>query len=537
MSARRRISRLSKQYPLPVLLILALLPRLLNIGSNIIGVHSWRQADTAAMARNFYTAPFSLTQFLYPAVDWGGGGYAETEFPLYPALVSLLYRLLGLNEAYARGLSVLFSLLGLYFLYRLVTLCFSQAVAFWSALFYAILPLSIFYGRTVQPESLVTASCLGSLYFFKRWLVALEQEANGSKHYALLFGSWVLAAIAILLKVLPFVYLGWPLLYLAIVKFRGKLFLRADLWLYALSLFAVTAAWYVHAHSIFLETRLTFGFWSGDTDRYTWSSLLSGKYWLDIIFRVMVRHFAVFGFFVALVGLSIPRQQAEDWMWEVGLLGSFAAGAIAPTSSYVHEYYQLPVMFFGVVFIGKVFARSNRSINQSIDRSVNHSVNRSTNHQIEEKPPIKPRRRLALTALLILTLLTSTAIYTIDYLWEEDPLASEVHYLATIVNKYVPPDAKVLTTTGGDPTALYLANRKGWMISPEEVSPDRLEAAIADGANYFVGSYEIVQNYADFTDDSQKENIRQLLQTTPPALVNDTRTFVTRLAPAATTAP
>ena len=164
-------------------------------------------------------------------------------------------------------------------------------------------------------------------------------------------------AIAALLKVLPIIYLGLPLLFLAALKFRYKLFLRWDLWLYALGIFGVTAAWYIHAHHIFLDTGLTFGFWSGDTDRYTWTSLLSLKYWLDIIFRVMVRHFAVLGFFVALIGLTFRRHKAEDWMWEVGLVGSFLAGALAPTSSYVHEYYQLPVMFFGVVFIGKVCAR------------------------------------------------------------------------------------------------------------------------------------------------------------------------------------
>ena len=496
-------------HPLLFLLTLALLPRLINVTSNIIGVHSWRQADTAAMARNFYAAPFSFAQFLYPQVDWGGGGYAETEFPLYPALVSLLYRLFGLHEAYARSLSILFSLLGLYFLYRLVELCFNQSVAFWSALFYAVLPLSIFYGRTVQPESLVIAGTLGSLYFFKRWLIALD-ESNQSRPF-LLFVSWVWAAIALLLKVLPLIYLGLPLLYLAAVKFKTRIFLRLDLWLYALSLIAVTAVWYFHAHQIYLDTGLTFGFWSGDTDRYTWASLLSFKYWLDILFRTMVRHYAVFGFLVALFGLTIPRQKAEDWMWEVGLLGGFLAGAIAPTSSYVHEYYQLPLMFYGVVFIGKVFAGFN----------------------LEKSKPAKPRRRIVLSALLVLTLITSAAIYTIDYVWEENPANSEVAYLSLIVNKYVPEGSKILATTGSDPTMLYLANRKGWMISPEEVTPERIESAIEDGADYFVGSYEIVENYAEFADESQKENIRQILNERYPAIVNDSRTFVSALHSAA----
>ena len=508
-ATQRAIAR----FPLLFLMMVALLPRLYNLNSPVIGVHSWRQADTAAIARNFYEAllahPGQLWRFAYPQVDWGGGGYAETEFPLYPALVSLIYRVLGPHEIYARGLSVIFSLIGLYFLYKLVELCFDSSVAFWSALFYAILPLSVFYSRTVQPESLVMMSSLGGLYFFKRWCAANPSHSLQRKDLLI---SWVFVAIATLLKVLPIVYLGLPLLFLAALKFRYKLFLRWDLWLYALGILGITAAWYVHAHNIFLDTGLTFGFWSGDTDRYTWTSLLSLKYWLDIIFRVMVRHFAVLGFFVAIVGLTFRRQKAEDWMWEIGLVGSFLAGALAPTSSYVHEYYQLPVMFFGVVFIGKVCARVFDP------------------HWAENYPPKNKRwYRPALTTALVLTLVTGSAIYAIDYMLPENPASSTVYRLAKLVDKYTPPDAKVLTTTGGDPTLLYLSHRKGWMISPEEVSLERVKAAAGDGAGFFVGSYEIVQSYADFADESQKETIRELLDRGRSPLVNDDSAFIAPL--------
>ncbi|PZO57998.1 MAG: hypothetical protein DCF15_06180, partial [Phormidesmis priestleyi] len=413
----------------------------------------------------------------------------------------------GISEVYA--LAALLSLgtnsRSSCFLYKLVELCFGASVAFWSALFYAILPLSVFYSRTIQPESLVIMSSIGGLYFFKRWL------RNDYKKMDLLI-SWGFVAIATLLKVLPIVYLGLPLLFLAALQFRYKLFLRWDLWLYALGILGVTAAWYIHAHNIFLDTGLTFGFWSGDTDRYSWASLLTFQYWQDILFRVMVRHFAALGFFIALVGLTFYRQKAEDWMWEVGLFGSLLAGALAPTSSYVHEYYQLPVMFFGVVFIGKVCARVFDS-----RRAQTYTAK------------VKRWHRPALTTALVVTLLTGSAIYTIDYMLPENPASSAVYLLAELVNKYTPPNAKVLTTTGGDPTLLYLSHRKGWMISPEEVSPERLSAAVGDGADFLVGSYEIVQSYADFTDESQKENIRELLEDRPSPLVNNEISFIAPL--------
>ena len=342
-----------QRFSLLFLSLVALIPRLYNLNSPVIGVHAWRQADTAAMARNFYQVPLAignLWQFFYPQVDWGGGGTAETEFPLYPTVVSGLYRLTGAHTLYARSVTVLFSLIGLYFLYRLIERCFNRSVAFWSALCYSILPMSVFYGRTVQPESLVMMSTLGGLYFFKQWI----DEEKGRD----LFVSWVFSAIAFLTKVLPLVYLGIPLLFLATVKYKIRIFRRLDLWIYAIALLTVTFVWYYHAHQIYLDTGLTFGFWSGDTNRYRWLDLLTFRFWGDILLRLVVRHFAVFGFIVMLMGLTYKRQKVEDYLWEVGLLSSVLANAIAPTSSYIHEYYQLPTMLYGLVFIGKVYSNA-----------------------------------------------------------------------------------------------------------------------------------------------------------------------------------
>lgn len=500
----RRVQAGIERFPLLFLAVLALTVRLYHLASPVIGVHSWRQADTAAIARNFYKmqlvhpALSSFWRLGYPQVDWGGGGYAETEFPLYSILVSLIYRLLGVHDFYARGLSVVFSVIALYFLYRLVALHFGQSVAFWSALFYAVLPLSVFYGRTVQPESLVMMSSLGGLYFFERWL--------GQEKPVDLLVSWIFVTVAVLVKVLPLVYIGIPLLFLAFIKYRARLFLRLDLWLYALGVLGTVALWYIHAHHIFLETGLTFGFWSGETDRYSWASLLSAQYWLDIFLRLMVRHFAVLGFFVALIGLTYRREQPEDWLWEVGLGSSLLANALAPTSSHVHEYYQLPLMFFGVVFIGKV-----------------------CDHVFTPKPPLTCWQRPALATALVLTLVTGSVIYAIDYMRPEDVQRSEVYALAQRVKAQTPPNAKILATTGGDPTLLYLAHRHGWMIDPTAVSSAQPEAFEDSGADFLVGSYEVIQSYADFTDEDQKNAIRELLDQHYSPIVNDERAFIVPL--------
>ena len=87
---------LSGTAPRPAWLPIGLgtLLRLVQIWMPVLGVHSWRQADTAAMARHFSQAG---TPIWLPQIDWGGAsaGFVESEFPLYPFLVSRLYSLMG----------------------------------------------------------------------------------------------------------------------------------------------------------------------------------------------------------------------------------------------------------------------------------------------------------------------------------------------------------------------------------------------------------------------------------------------------------
>ena len=53
--------------------------RLVHLHAPVLGVHSWRQADTAAIARNAHLNHLPLWT---PQIDWGGAsaGFVESEF-------------------------------------------------------------------------------------------------------------------------------------------------------------------------------------------------------------------------------------------------------------------------------------------------------------------------------------------------------------------------------------------------------------------------------------------------------------------------
>ena len=86
--------RFRRAWPALVLVALALALRCYDLTAPLLDYHSWRQADTAAIARNYAANGYHL---LYPQVDWGGltPGYVESEFPLYTYSLALLYGLFG----------------------------------------------------------------------------------------------------------------------------------------------------------------------------------------------------------------------------------------------------------------------------------------------------------------------------------------------------------------------------------------------------------------------------------------------------------
>ena len=95
-------------YPIWFPILIGFLLRAINLNSPIVGVHSWRQADTAAMARHF---AIEDTPIWLPQIDWAGAspGYVECEFPIFPYVVGQLYKLFGIHEWIGRSISIFFS--------------------------------------------------------------------------------------------------------------------------------------------------------------------------------------------------------------------------------------------------------------------------------------------------------------------------------------------------------------------------------------------------------------------------------------------
>src|SRR3990167_2229123 len=108
-----------------VILIIALSVRLYKIDTPLADFHSWRQVDTASVARNFAERDFNLLRPRYHDLSniqsgmENPEGYRYVEFPTYNAIIAALYKYIPLTslEIYGRLVTVFFSLTTIAILY------------------------------------------------------------------------------------------------------------------------------------------------------------------------------------------------------------------------------------------------------------------------------------------------------------------------------------------------------------------------------------------------------------------------------------
>lgn len=160
-----------------LIFILAVALRSYKLDSPVADWHSWRQADTSSVTRNYDKN--QSVNWLYPVYDdissIASGkpnpkGLRMVEFPIYNAL-SLYVKYVTdttveeaghLTSALASGLSIIF-------LFLILKGVATRRIAFLAALAYAVMPYAIFYGRVILPDPLMDTLSLGGVYFAYRF--------------------------------------------------------------------------------------------------------------------------------------------------------------------------------------------------------------------------------------------------------------------------------------------------------------------------------------------------------------------------------
>ena len=470
------------------ILVLALLPRLIQLDSRPLGRHAWRQSDTASVARNFYENDHRL---LFPQIDWARPGYVEMEFPLYPWITSLGYAVLGEAEWLARLLAVVGSLVAILFLYLIVARTLNRSAGLWAAFFFALLPLSLYFGRAIMPEPWMLAASVAGLHWFLRW-----SEEGSWTDYLL---SVLAVTLACLLK-LTNLYLGLPLLWLGWRRYGSRVLLQWKIWLHAILVAIPVALWYWHAHDLGTTYGASFNILTtAGSDKWgNWPLLISPHFYSRLVFGMVASRLLTWvGFVLLVVALFLPRRTQRERLLDVWLVAVVVVLLIANQGAYDHEYYSLPLLLPAAGFLGKLFDRKLET----------------------------HRRLLMLSAFAAVTL----GLYRYaGYLGEEAGMgtggapARQDLLAARILEAHTSPTDIVVSCNATNPTWLYLARRRGWGRSCASETQESFEKLFDSGASAMLGRWRDLRNPSG-------ERVARYLKTRNSFAYDDGEWFIARL--------
>lgn len=431
-----RITNLVKNeyFILSVILVLGLLVRLYKINSPIADWHSWRQADTSSVSRNFYKFGINM---LYPTYDdissiqsgiFNPKGYRMVEFPIYNAIHASLFKFIGILslETWGRLLSVFFALVSGIFVYLIGKNQYSSKVGLLSSFFFLLLPFNIYFTRTVLPESLGVAFALSGMYF----LLKFSKKEN---YFSLIF-SGILFSIAFLIKpffifyFIPFIPIFWGKIkvYKKLIMFFVISFLPIILWRFWVSRFPEGIPFYKWA-------------FNGDRIRFhpAFFRWLFGE-------RLGILILGTWGL-VPFVGGLIGKFKNKFSLHFI--LGMLLYVTVVATANIRHDYYQIMT----IPAISLTLALGSTWL-------------------------WKKSKVLLLLSFIVMMLIGWDKVkpfYQINH--------PELIEVGNIVDSTLPKDALIVAPYMGDTAFLYQMNRKGWPAVDNSI-----DKIIERGADYYV---------------------------------------------------
>ncbi|MEM8529668.1 MAG: glycosyltransferase family 39 protein [Chloroflexota bacterium] len=451
----------------------ACLIRTYELTAPLLDYHSWRQADTAAIARNFMLNGY---QWMYPQVDWGGTtpGFVESEFPLYSFSLALLYGVFGEFDWLGRVITLFASGMAAVALYMLIRKCTDVLYpALYAALVLALMPFAIYFGRTVMPDSLMLLTAILALWSFAHWL---QQPTIARFGIALLCGA--LAPLAktpnLAILIVPLAYLVWNV--------RTQRRLWPFLLMYGCVFIVPSLLWMRHAQTLPLDPRLSFGI----GEKLFELRLLIDPQFYILLFRWSIENLiTLIGIPFFLLGITPIAKQFQQsattqtdkeehqlsvrllpHAWLLGCVLFVFAGAAGVVEQ---DYYILPLAGPLAWFMGIGLYRGQRLF----ENRIGHISKGFIQPKLGKLIPI-----VGLTVFAAMSFVRIAPFYqTADF----------YQTLGQRVNLALPEGERVGVIAPAVSEILYYGQRKGWRLDPGVIVPGGLASLQPDlGVRYVV---------------------------------------------------
>lgn len=438
---------------LAAILALGLLVRTATISSPLFDFHSWRQADSAAIARNFVQERFNP---LYPQVDFRGSrpvGYVETGFELHAFIVATLSLPFGWSTETGRVVSALSFLPAALLLASFVRRRYGESASLIALFLYALgLPLTVFMDRAFMNEALLTMLSIGCLWTAQSYVGRQRPRDLG----ALLLASTLIAIVK------PTYLIVWgPIAGLFIERFGRRVLLRWELWMLAAVNLASCALWFAHAHRLYELTGLTFGL----SDKLLSASLLfSTEYWVKIATRLLKDIIGPVGMVFGPVGLYAAVRSGRV-AEALGVLGFAFYLVVVTIGNFHHNYYQLPIVPVATVLASLGIVEAVRRL-------------------AERRSWAWATRMYVYAAILGAAVMTTYLRSVSAHNWYE--VNQGALRICEEVSPLLRPDDRVVFLDYPSPDILFCLDRKGWLLTPHEATPDVITDAVEEGASILI---------------------------------------------------
>lgn len=421
----------NEYFLLSIMLVFGFIVRLYRIDNPVADWHSWRQADTAAVSRNFVSDGINM---LYPTYDDVSSiqsgidnptGIRMVEFPIYNAIHTTLFKTFGVYtlEKWGRLTTAFITLLTALFLYLLGKKHYSSKIGLLTAFFFLFLPFNIYFSRVILPDPLGVLFMVSGLYFFT------STQIYGA--------GWFISAILFSLALLQKPFFGVYLLPL-LPELLKKERIRSSL-TFAFLVITPFVLWrfWTGQH----PEGIPFYGWAFNGDRIrfhpAWFRWLFGE-------RIGILILGTWGLVPFAFGLLRKLKNKFNFYF---VLSALSYLIIVATANVRHDYYQILII-----------------------------------------PPIALTLALGTTWLWkkskIILILSLVTMFLIG--WDKiKPFYQVNHYelitIGKIVDETLPKDAKIVIPYNGDTAFLYQTKRKGW-----PAVDDSIDNIIERGADYYV---------------------------------------------------
>lgn len=433
--------KLTRSFWLVPILVLGFGLRLYKIDNPLADWHSWRQADTAAVTRNFVKHGIDI---LRPRFDdlsdlTGKGlfnpqGYRMVEFPLFNLFHLLLYQLFPIKslEFWGRMTAVISAVTSAGLLFAIGRRMFGETVGLIASFLYLVLPYNIYFTRVVLPDPMMVTFFLAATWFSLQW--SRQPRARWLVATVLFGAGAALIKPAAVFFLLP-----------AVWQFRGNLkrFVGVGL---GMVLPLLVWRWWEHRY----PSGIPYSLWLLNGNKIRFKGAFFRWLFGERLGSLILGKWGIWPFLTGVTAAIGPL-----WPW---LAGAAVYLVVFATGNVHHDYYQIPLIPVVSLAVAIGVVKLARTWMGRVTAGV------------------------CVLFMLAFSWYDVRGNYQVNH-WE-------IIEAGQAVDRLVPPDAVVVAPYGGDTAFLYQTKRRGF---------PNLSLPIKDLIDRFGAQYYVSVNLDDQT--------------------------------------